>query len=64
MSEYKNIKQKQAEQLGTIDEVHPMKQVAVMSCTIFNVSRSGYYYVFNRTKCMKELWTEKYRPRA
>ena len=20
--------------------------------------------MFNRTKCMKELWTEKYRPRA
>ena len=31
MSEYTKIKEKQAEQLGSIDEVHPMKQVAVMS---------------------------------
>ena len=35
MSEYKYIKQKQAEQLGSIDEVHPMKQVAVMSLVQF-----------------------------
>ena len=35
MSEYKNIKQKQAEQLGSIDEEHPMKQVAVMSLVQF-----------------------------
>jgi hypothetical protein len=31
MSEYSKIKSKQAEQLGSIDNVHPMKQVAVMS---------------------------------
>jgi hypothetical protein len=31
MSEYSKMKAKQAEQLGSIDEAHPMKQVAVMS---------------------------------
>ncbi len=31
MSEYDKIKAKQAEQLGSIDEIHPMKQVAIMS---------------------------------
>ena len=31
MSEYSKIKSKQAEQLGSIDQAHPMKQVAVMS---------------------------------
>ena len=31
MSEYRKLKQKQQEQLGSIDRVHPMKQIAVMS---------------------------------
>ena len=31
MAEYKKIKEKQQEQLGSIDRVHPMKQIAVMS---------------------------------
>ena len=31
MAEYKKIKEKQSEQLGSIDSVHPMKQIAVMS---------------------------------
>lgn len=31
MKEYDKIKTQQAEQLGSIDDVHPMKQVAVMS---------------------------------
>jgi len=31
MKEYNKLKQKQQEQLGSIDSVHPMKQVAVMS---------------------------------
>ncbi len=31
MTEYKNIKKKQSDQLGSIDKIHPMKQVAVMS---------------------------------
>tara|TARA_Y100001937_G_scaffold92374_1_gene125060 strand:- start:611 stop:769 length:159 start_codon:yes stop_codon:yes gene_type:complete len=31
LSEYDKIKAKQAEQLGSIDEIHPMKQVAIMS---------------------------------
>jgi hypothetical protein len=31
MSEYEKMKALQAEQLGSIDEAHPMKQVAVMS---------------------------------
>jgi hypothetical protein len=31
MSEYSKIKSQQAEQLGSIDNVHPMKQVAIMS---------------------------------
>ena len=35
MSEYTKIKEKQAEQLGSIDNVHPMKQVAVMSLVQF-----------------------------
>ena len=30
-TEYAKIKSKQAEQLGSIDEIHPMKQVAIMS---------------------------------
>ena len=30
-TEYDKIKTKQAEQLGSIDDVHPMKQVAIMS---------------------------------
>ena len=35
MSEYTKIKEKQEEQLGSIDNVHPMKQVAVMSLVQF-----------------------------
>ena len=31
MSEYERMKAQQAEQLGSIDEAHPMKQVAIMS---------------------------------
>ena len=31
MTEYSKIKNQQAEQLGSIDEAHPMKQVAIMS---------------------------------
>tara|TARA_B100001287_G_scaffold185952_1_gene156914 strand:+ start:567 stop:725 length:159 start_codon:yes stop_codon:yes gene_type:complete len=31
MKEYEKIKKEQAEQLGSIDDVHPMKQVAIMS---------------------------------
>ena len=31
MKEYQKIKKEQAEQLGSIDDVHPMKQVAIMS---------------------------------
>ena len=31
MNEYQKVKAKQAEQLGSIDQAHPMKQVAVMS---------------------------------
>tara|TARA_B100001093_G_C26220167_1_gene755745 strand:- start:278 stop:436 length:159 start_codon:yes stop_codon:yes gene_type:complete len=31
MTEYAKMKERQAEQLGSIDEVHPMKQIAVMS---------------------------------
>ena len=31
MNEYERIKNTQAEQLGSIDDVHPMKQVAIMS---------------------------------
>ena len=31
MKEYDKIKAQQAEQLGSIDDVHPMKQVAIMS---------------------------------
>tara|TARA_B100000927_G_C16364343_1_gene428823 strand:+ start:252 stop:410 length:159 start_codon:yes stop_codon:yes gene_type:complete len=31
MKEYDKIKAQQAEQLGSIDDVHPMKQVAFMS---------------------------------
>jgi len=31
MKEYNKLKQKQQEQLGSIDSVHPMKQVAIMS---------------------------------
>ena len=31
MTEYSKMKARQAEQLGSIDDVHPMKQVAVMS---------------------------------
>ena len=31
MSEYKKIKSKQAEQLGNVDDLHPIKQVTVMS---------------------------------
>ena len=31
MAEYKKIKEKQQEQLGSIDRVHPMKQIAIMS---------------------------------
>tara|TARA_Y100001937_G_C7016982_1_gene283624 strand:- start:233 stop:412 length:180 start_codon:yes stop_codon:yes gene_type:complete len=30
-TEYAKIKTQQAEQLGSIDEIHPMKQVAIMS---------------------------------
>ena len=31
MGEYEKIKQTQAKQLGSIDDVHPMKQVTLMS---------------------------------
>lgn len=31
MKEYEKIKKEQSEQLGSIDNVHPMKQVAIMS---------------------------------
>ncbi len=31
MTEYSKMKGRQEEQLGSIDDVHPMKQVAVMS---------------------------------
>ena len=31
MKEYDKIKAEQAEQLGSIDDIHPMKMVAVMS---------------------------------
>ena len=31
MNEYEKIKLNQAEQLGSIDDVHPMKQVTIMS---------------------------------
>ena len=31
MNEYDKMKAAQAEQLGSIDKAHPMKQVAVMS---------------------------------
>jgi hypothetical protein len=31
MTEYSKMKALQEEQLGSIDDVHPMKQVAVMS---------------------------------
>ena len=31
MNEYEKIKHHQTEQLGSIDDVHPMKQVAIMS---------------------------------
>mgnify|MGYP006177307683 FL=1 len=31
MTEYSKMKARQAEQLGSIDDVHPMKQIAVMS---------------------------------
>jgi len=31
MTEYAKMKERQAEQLGSIDEAHPMKQIAVMS---------------------------------
>lgn len=31
MTEYSKIKKQQADQLGSIDKVHPMRQVAIMS---------------------------------
>lgn len=31
MNEYDKMKAAQAEQLGSIDEAHPMKQIAIMS---------------------------------
>lgn len=31
MKEYDKIKTQQSEQLGSIDSIHPMKQVAIMS---------------------------------
>ncbi len=31
MKEYDKIKAQQADQLGSIDDIHPMKQVAIMS---------------------------------
>jgi len=31
LNEYQKVKAKQAEQLGSIDQAHPMKQVAIMS---------------------------------
>ena len=35
MKEYTKIKSKQAEQLGSIDKVHPMKQITIMSIIQF-----------------------------
>lgn len=35
MSEYKKIKREQSEQLGSIDKVHPMKQITVMAIIQF-----------------------------
>ena len=35
MSEYKKIKQAQSEQLGSIDKLHPMKQITVMAVIQF-----------------------------
>ena len=31
MNEYNKMKAAQAEQLGSIDQAHPMKQIAIMS---------------------------------
>ena len=31
MKEYNKIKKTQSEQLGSIDKLHPMKQIAIMS---------------------------------
>ena len=31
MKEYNKIKKAQSEQLGSIDSLHPMKQIAIMS---------------------------------
>ena len=35
MGEYEKIKQTQAKQLGSIDDIHPMKQVTVMAVIQF-----------------------------
>lgn len=35
MSEYDKIKARQAEQLGSIDKLHPMKQITVMAVIQF-----------------------------
>ena len=35
MSEYDKIKARQADQLGSIDKLHPMKQITVMAVIQF-----------------------------
>ena len=35
MSEYKKIKKAQSEQLGSIDNLHPMKQITIMAVIQF-----------------------------
>ena len=35
MGEYEKIKQSQAKQLGSIDDIHPMKQITVMAVIQF-----------------------------
>ena len=35
MGEYEKIKQTQAKQLGSIDDIHPMKQITVMAVIQF-----------------------------
>jgi len=35
LSEYKKIKKAQAEQLGSIDKLHPMKQITAMAVIQF-----------------------------
>ena len=35
MGEYEKIKQTQAKQLGSIDDIHPMKQITIMAVIQF-----------------------------